>query len=152
MSKRSWLHFWVGFAAVTLLAMCTGCATTETSSTRAEAVWQGLNVLDTAQTLNIAKRPDCFREVDPLTSRLIGSKPDTAEVLAVGLAYAWAHDRVSGWLDRKTTAAVIDGRDSRGAWYVARIGWHAVGLVTKAHTVANNHSIGMRPFGAGCSQ
>lgn len=149
-TRKHWLHLALATGAVLILAMCSGCATIEPTSTKAEAVWQVLNVVDTAQTVNIARRPDCFREVDPLTSRLIGSKPDTAEVLAVGLAYAWAHDRISGWLDRKTEAAIVDGRESRGAWYVARFSWHAVGLFTKARVVANNHAIGMRPFGDGC--
>lgn len=141
--------FLIALAILLMAACCTGCATLESSSTKAEAVWQGLNALDTAQTVNIARRPDCFSEVDPLTSTLIGKKPDTAEVLAVGLAYAWAHDRVSGWLDRKVESAVVNDRNV-GGWYVGRFLWHAVGLVGKAHTVNNNHRIGMRPFGAEC--
>lgn len=134
-----------------IAALCSGCATIEPSSTKAEAVWQGLNVLDTAQTLNIAKRPDCFSEINPVSHALVGSKPNVAQVLGLGLAYAWSHDRISGWLDRKVTDAIM-ADNNVGGWYTLRMGWHVVGLVGKVAAVTNNNAIGMRPMGAGCSR
>lgn len=114
----------------------------------AEAAWQGLNVIDTAQTVHLAREPACYREVNPMTKAVIGEHPSEAKAVAIGVIYGWGHKRISDWLERKDHVNEFGEHDS--PWVIAKVSWHAIGLVTKAVTVANNHRIGLRPFGGGC--
>ena len=127
---------------VTLAALAmTGCA----GMPRAEYGWQALHAVDTYQTMSIAENPECWRENDPLTKRLIGEHPSTAEVAAVMLAYSVGHAYVSKWLEEETDEAFATDSSSRGAWYIARGAWHVVGIATKLAVVVNNDQIGLGP-------
>lgn len=110
----------------------------------AESAWHTLNAVDTMQTLHAANSPECFSEADPLTRSIIGEHPNKAEVVAIGLAYSVAYRFIARWLARKAADEPESG------WADARVGFHIIGLGTKAFTVARNHAIGTRPFGRGC--
>ena len=111
----------------------------------AEYAWQGLHAVDTYQTMQIARNPQCFEEADPLTRTLIGSHPSEAEVAAVMIAYSIGHAYVSGWLRERTEDAFERETPARGGWYVARAVWTVGGLLAKGAVVAHNNSIGLGP-------
>jgi hypothetical protein len=125
-----------------VVACLTGCATAP--SPRLERAWHVSNTLDYAQTVNIAKRPDCFREVDPVTSAVFGEQPSKRTVAVEYIVTTAAHRMIADWLTRKA-----ENSDST-AWYRAANAWHWGTLAYSVRTVARNHSIGMRPFGNGC--
>lgn len=112
----------------------------------AESTWHALNVLDTAQTLNIASSPECFSEADPLTRSIIGKHPGKSEVVAIGVAYSLAFHYIGRWLKSKAE------EDPDSGWVDARAGWTVLSVGTKALTVGRNHAIGLRPFGSGCGR
>ena len=122
--------------AVACALALSGCA----SMGPAEITWQSLHAIDTHQTLEIARNPDCFREADPLTRALVGSHPSEAEAAAVMVAYSLGHYAVSRWLDVRADAAPYGSR-----WKDARALWHVVGIVTKGAVVLHNNSIGLGP-------
>lgn len=119
---------------LTPLILClTGCETT----------FQVLNAVDFSQTVNTARRPDCYEEGDPLARAIIGEHPSEAGVIAYGVAYGAAHYAISAWLDRQVEATDDDG------WIWIRKGWHLVTIIGAADNVIHNHSIGLRPFSSG---
>lgn len=156
-------------AAVGLLAGCSVLPTNRASGI-AEGAWQAMNVIDTGQTMHIAKsrRTDaqmaawaardftaeryCYEEANFLTRAVIGKHPSSGEAAAMGLAWAWGHARVTSWLDDRTERAFDRESPSRGAWYVGRIAWHGVSLVTKAWQINRNNNIGLKPFASGCKE
>lgn len=128
-----------------------GCASlslapTKTDSfptTPLEIAYQVTNAVDFAQTVNTARRPDCYRESDLVTSQIIGSHPSTQSVEAMWAIQSAAHYLVSNWLDREAEAT-----GSR-SWEVARIIWHGAMLGNSIRNVVANERIGLRPFGSG---
>jgi hypothetical protein len=115
---------------------------------KAEAVWQAMHVIDMGQTLHIAKEPTCYREANPLTVSLIGEHPSEKEVIAVGILYAALYRWGSEFLERKDT--LNENGNHHTPWVIAKYAFHTVGILTKGYTIANNHSIGLKPFGSGC--
>lgn len=145
----------IGLLLVILLVLLmSGCASTLPRSTyetkgahRAELAWQALAAYDTAQTVTIARSPDCLREGNPLASAVYGSDtPSPQRVLVTNLALAWAHYEVGGWLDRRTQAAIAADSPNRGAWYVGRGAFYVVSFLGSGLAVGNNASLGIRPF------
>lgn len=115
-----------------LLVALQGCASVPAD----EYVWQTLHAVDVAQTVQIAKNPRCYRESDPITSRLIGEHPSTQGAIAWGVGTAVLHAGVSNWLEN------IDAKPwVKGAWKVLSFG--SVGI-----TIANNYSDGLRVNGS----
>lgn len=118
----------------------TGCTTLggDAMSRRAEIAWQSMHALDTLQTMHIANSGGCYREVNPVTSRIIGEHPSDAGVSAVMLGYAMLHKFAT------------DQLNERGAprWMIGT--WHAVTLGFAVKTVTQNHQLGLRPLGRGC--
>lgn len=112
----------------------------------AEIGWQSLHAVDTYQTMQIARNPQCFEEADPLTRALIGEHPSEAQVAAVMVAYSIGHFYVSRWLDDRTEDAFERNSGARGGWYVARAVWTVGGLLAKGAVVAHNNSIGLGPI------
>ena len=107
-----------------------------------EKAWQILNVVDAAQTMHVANSPECYREVDPVTSRLVGESPSQGEVAAVMTAYALGHYYVTKWMERKA--------EDSDKWADALKAWHFVGITWKSAVIVKNHNNGIRPFGSGC--
>ena len=113
--------------------LLSGCDTLPLA--KGEAAWQLLHAVDTAQTIHIARAPECFYENAPLTRAIIGKHPSEAEVAAIMVGYSMLHQYVSRRLE--------------GNWLRA---FQVVSIANTARNVANNHRIGLRPFGAGCGE
>jgi hypothetical protein len=138
-----------------LAAGLSGCAIcpTEPSSRAAETTWLALDAIDTAQTVQFLKQPDCYHEQDPIAARLYGgAHPPAGRVIAVNAVLALIHPMVSRWLDDRVNAA--EGRDdgSVGPWYVGRIVWHTVSIGGTGAAVVGNFKRGITPFGAPCNR
>lgn len=139
--------------ALVLLMTCTGCATmpTDPGSRKAEAAWQLLDAIDTAQTVQIARNPTCFREANPAAAFLYGSdQPKPQRVLVTNLALMLVHSSVSRWFDDGYARAVASEDGSPGPWAVGRIAWHAVSILGTGAAVSNNFSRGIGPTSARC--
>ncbi len=108
-----------------------GCASLD----RQELTWQALHAVDVAQTLNAASDP-CYKEDAWLTSRLIGSQPNDAEVLAWGVGTAVLHAWISSALEERGAPV-----------WVQRV-WDLGTLGHTTYAVVSNHSEGVRPFGS----
>ncbi len=133
--------------AVAIAASLAGCASLPgiPDSGRTEFAFQALNAVDYAQTINIARRPDCYHETDSVTSRLIGAHPSSGAVAGMWAAQATAHYYVTRWLDRE-----VDSTDATG-WRITRWIWLGATFWMAGHHVVQNHSIGLRPFSGGAA-
>ena len=111
----------------------------------AEVTWQALNVVDTAQTVMIARSPTCFKESDAISQGIIGEHPTQAKVYLLGIGYGVLHYTVTRFIEER------DIRDEEGypesPWWLAHIAWHTLTLIYKADTVVNNNIIGLRMWG-----
>lgn len=142
----------VGF--VIWLAQMAGCATYGPESTYrtrsaaiAEQVWLGVHGLDTAQTVTIARTPECLWEDEPAAVAVYGTKhPSESRVLATNALLGTLHYYVGGWLDRRTEMAIDQDSPSRGAWYVTRAAFFGISLVASSRAVINNRGLGIKPF------
>jgi hypothetical protein len=104
------------------------------SRPESEAVWQLLHAVDAAQTIHIARAPECFYEKAPLTRAIVGKHPGEAEVAAIMVGYSLLHQYLTDRLE--------------GRWLRT---YQVVSFINTARNVANNHRIGLRPFGSGCN-
>ncbi len=131
-------------------ATLTGCATWEEMPLH-EKAFHTMNVIDTGQTINIARRPDCFREVGFPTQQLIGSHPSETEVYLTSAAFGLAYHYGRKWFDRKVESAPA-GSQEQGWWVIGRASLFGAILIGKGATIANNADIGLSPWGNGCSE
>lgn len=145
--------------ALILLLQLTGCATMEPgnmfpreqSSRVAETVWLGLHTVDTMQTMQIARNPECYWEDNKLAAGIYGTKhPDENRVMITNVLLGLVHSRVSRWLDDGVARSKFADDGNVGGWYVGRIAWHtlSIGLTTAA--VSNNFRRGIGPTGTDC--
>jgi hypothetical protein len=131
------------------VAGCSSLAPLEPRTRPLEAGWQVLHAVDMAQTVHIAREPGCYYERGFPTRQVLGSQPSEAGVIAFGIASAYAHRYLSGVLDERVQNARNTGQHVR-TWETVRAASHMVALGIKINAVANNHAIGLRPFGRGC--
>jgi hypothetical protein len=135
--------------AVTLLvctmALCSGCG----SMPLHEQAFHTMNVIDTGQTIHIAREPSCYREVGFPTAQLHGDHPSEGEVYATMAAYSLAYHYARKWLDRKV-AESEPGSQEQGWWAVGRATLFGAVLIGKAATIANNADIELQPWGRVC--
>lgn len=104
--------------AVLACALLTGCVTLPQVNTGGEVAWQALHAIDVAQTVHGAANDPCYEEGDPITRRLIGSKPSPGGVAAWGLGLGALHygvhwalaDRAPAWLDTLYEALSVAGQ------------------------------------------
>jgi hypothetical protein len=148
------LRFILAFIlALVLLALC-GCTAMfprEQGSRTAESAWLALHAVDTAQTIQIARHPECFHEANPLASAVYGTDhPSASRVAVTNVALALVHSSVSAWLDDRVASARASDSDMVGPWYVGRIAWHTVSLLGTGSAVVGNFSIGLKPTSARC--
>lgn len=116
---------------------------------KVELTWQVLNVIDAGQTINIARRPDCFREVGFPTQALIGEHPSESKVYATMALYSVAFHYASKWLENKDTRNYQG--DYNSPWHVARVTFNIILISSKLYTVVNNYNVGVKPWsGGGC--
>lgn len=89
--------------------------------------------LDTAQTVHIAREPDCYYERNPL----LGKHPSVTRVITSGVLYSAGSWAAARWLDKAgwfKTAKVLQ---------YMQLGAHGL-------AIGNNASRGLEPFGSGC--
>lgn len=147
---------------VLLLFMCSGCTVLEPvapvgmfprehGSRVAEGTWQALHMVDTMQTVQIARHPQCYREANPLAAKVYGTEhPSPQRVMITNLALGLVHSRVSRWLDDGVARAQARDDGLVGPWAVGRIAWHTVSILGTSAAVANNFSQGLTPTSARC--
>lgn len=145
-------------------AFLSGCAAlpafmqpTNEISQDAESTWLALDAVDTLQTVQIAKHPNCWHEADGIAAKLYGGDhPSIGAVVGINVVLAAAHTMVAAWLDREVDKhmaadAATPGLDSVGPWYSARIVFHTVSLGGTGYAVMQNSFNGIRPWGVvGC--
>jgi hypothetical protein len=103
----------------------------------AEIAYQSLHVIDTLQTIQIA-RSTCYWENAPGTQQLIGKHPGTAGAIAWGIATALSHYGITRWMEAS---------DAPG-W--AKVLWQAVTIGRTSYYVKNNYEQGIGLTGSGC--
>ena len=107
-----------------LLLLClTGCANWTKQDTYREATALTLMAVDHGQTLNIAKHPQEYHELNPI----LGDHPSVSEVNRYFIAAYILHPTISAVLPPK-----------QRKW------WQYLTLSVEAGAVAHNYSIGLR--------
>jgi hypothetical protein len=118
-------------------------------SRAAEFTWLTLDAIDTAQTYQFSKKPQCFHEADSLAAHVYGSdRPPPARILAINGVLALVHPMVSRWFDEHADAAYDADSDSVGLWFVGRAAWHAISIGATGLSIMNNYERGISPFHA----
>lgn len=117
---------------LTLTLLLSGCTLNPYKDmTGEEKAWQIMHGIDILQTQDIGQSK-CFQEVGQVTSKLIGNKPNTAQVLAWGAGLSYGHAQVTNWLERSKTPK----------WLKTTI--TTVDLALKMNIIADNYYIGVR--------
>ncbi len=146
-----WRLMGAAYACLGALAL-SGCAGFASSEGRnAQLALTGLMLADTAQTVTIARSPDCLREVNPLA--YAGDKhPSPRKVLFTNALYIVGHWMLGSYLDRKANAPVDvnisveqDMAQRDRARFLRRVYWVATGIGHGA-AVASNARKGINPF------
>lgn len=123
----------------------------QATSNYAEGAFLVLDTVDTLQTINIAKHPNCWREADPFAAKIYGTDhPKVGEVIAINVALMLAHTMVAAWLDDEVAAHDKANDGSVGPWYVGRVVFHTVSILGSGAAVLNNKHLGISPWGGGC--
>jgi hypothetical protein len=92
-----------------------------------EYVYQGLNVVDTLQTIQVAKHPDEYRELNPF----IGSHPSDAKVIGAGAVFGIGHALLTNYFQEKYSPEFVKK-------------WEYISIGVKASVVTHNYIIGVR--------
>jgi hypothetical protein len=146
------------FLALVLFGLC-GCASIapigmfprEQGTRAAEGVWLSLHTVDTLQTVQIARNPQCFYEADPLAVGIYGSQhPNESRVLLTNVVLGAIHPVVSRWFDEHVEQSYNDDTETANLWAMGRIGWHAISIIGTGVSVANNFRRGIGPFSTRC--
>lgn len=144
----------VVIAALIAAFLSTGCVTSERmfpreqSSQVLEVTWQALNTVDTMQTIQIAKYPQCFYEGNPIAADIYGTEhPSEKRVMITNVVLALAHSAVSRWLDDRVDAASPEHFED---WRATRRFWHTMSIIGTTAAVANNFNNHVRPTSARC--
>lgn len=124
----------IGALFLFALQYLTGCATYREMSPY-EKAWQGLHVVDVAQTANAGPDP-CFGENNWATRSVIGQHPSQGTVAVWGVASSLFHATIYNW---------VDSTHKLPRW--AKISVRVLDLGFKANTIIKNHDMGIRPFG-----
>ncbi len=96
-----------------------------------------LMLYDTAQTVTIARNPDCLREANPLA--FFGNEhPSEREVLLFNAAYIVGHWLLARKLDELASQST--------GWARARRVYQVLTFAGHGAAVANNVALGIRPF------
>lgn len=120
------------------------------NSNTAEGTWLVLDAIDTMQTVQIAKHPECYHEADGIAAMLYGGQhPNVGRVIGTNLVLAIGHTMVTSWLDDEvashemTDTAHPELPGTVGPWYVGRIVWHAVSILGTGIAVGGNYNNGL---------
>ncbi len=140
-----------------------GCATNQFADDRtaldfaskgarnAQLGMTALIALDTAQTVTIARSPDCLYEGNKIASTIFGSEsPSPQRVLITNALYITAHWMLGSFLDRKAETINFDDLEHdearRKTWKIARALYQGLTIVGHGAAVANNANQGIDPF------
>lgn len=147
-------------AVLAMLVLLSGCASfpvplnpqsEQQNSDYAEGAFLALDTIDTLQTINIAKHPNCWREADPFAAKIYGTDhPSVGKVIGINIALMLAHTMLASWLDDEVATHESANDGSVGPWYVGRIVFHVVSIVGSGAAVLNNKHLGISPLGGGC--
>lgn len=96
---------------------------------REEYAWQGLHLIDSLQTVQIA-RNECFHEDGFGTEQLIGERPNMSGAIAWGVGAALAHFGISKYLEH------------HGARWIY-VGWQSVTIARSSYYVRDNFEKGI---------
>ena len=99
-----------------------------------EIAWQTMHAMDVAQTVAASQDP-CYVEDAMVTRQLIGSQPNTGEVLLWGAGMAVGH----AWITRAL-------ENSEAPKWVQKT-WSYATITGTGIAIASNHSEGIRVFG-----
>jgi hypothetical protein len=118
-------------AAASFLSALAACSATEwsTETKLEEGTWQALHVVDTVQTMEIARNPACYTEVE--LGPIIGYHPSTSRVAA------WSASEIA--LHAGVTALMEDYDVPR--WI--RRGWQSAWIGSAANGVSVNFQAGL---------
>lgn len=135
---------WMHRTAIIVLVTClSGCVIRLDGVSRwqpaIEDVYQAASAVDFAQTVNIARRHDCYNEIGRPTRLVIGSKPSVGRVWAWWAVQASAHAAISDWLLREA-----DANGDSPAWYYV---WEAATLGYTGYNIMHASADQLRPFG-----
>lgn len=108
-----------------------------------EGVWQFLNVIDLLQSIQIAKNPQCYREVG--TPALLGSGPHPGIGATIGFAalFGVGHYLVSRGIETLIDNEKTEDHDNGDDYRILQRWWQLGSFVPKAYTVEQNASIGL---------
>lgn len=159
--RRIFVRPWIPRVVVCLgLFVMTGCAalpipfspqTQQQNSNWAEGTFIALDTIDTLQTVQIAKHPQCWREADPMAAKIYGTDhPSAGAVVGINFALMIAHTMVASWLDDEVAKHDMANDGSVGPWYVGRIAFHTVSILYSGAAVLHNKGLGISPLGGGC--
>lgn len=143
-------------AAAVAAILSPGCASlqfTTDGARTAELSWLAMHAVDTAQTVTIARSPQCLWEGNPLAVAVYGSKhPSVARVVATNTAMAGLHWAAGAWLDKHAEQAMQDGAARAPLWYLGRGAFYALSFAGTGRAVLGNVQLGVRPLSrARCS-
>ncbi len=79
-----------------LLAGCAGFRELSPQTQAMEITWQSLHLIDTAQTLSVARDPDCYFET--VSGPIIGKHPSQQGVVLWMFAAGTLHFLITDWL------------------------------------------------------
>lgn len=136
-------------AIIFALLVLTGCASYTNDTTRAaEFTWLAVHAIDTAQTVTIARSPDCLYEKSPLARMVYGTKhPSVGRVLATNTIMGAAHWQFGAWLDQHAERALADeSNDKAGLWWMARGAYYTLSFMGSGSAVVGNLRLGVRPL------
>ena len=122
--------------AIILAALtASGCSSNQIKNIHPmEYAWQGLHIIDVQQTINgVGSWPDCFDEGNPLTSRIIGTKPEKHEIYKWGIGAGLLNFVIMKWVDNKMPNHNLKLR--------------IASVLNKADTVHGNYEEGIRMDG-----
>ncbi len=113
----------LGIILLLLLIPTTVLAEWTTQDTILEISWQGLHLVDWGQTLDIAKHPNQFNEINPI----IGKHPSTSTVNTYMACSAISHALISYILPKKY-----------------RPYWQIGSIAVTSSLIYHNYSIGLK--------
>jgi len=151
------MMLWTVVLALLCASSISGCAVTIpigneapklgailTNPTVDEVTYQSLAAVDFAQTLQIAKDPQCYREDGTIAARVIGKHPSEGTVTGYFVAQSLLHLAVTRLLSYE-----VDRSDGRG-WLITRNLWEAVTVAHTAENISANSSEGLGVWSSHC--
>jgi hypothetical protein len=107
------------------------CSSWTAAEIAREAAWEGLNTIDNRQSVQAARQPDHYRELNPI----LGEHPTEKALNLYFTAWVLLHPAITHALAREKTIFGIQTRP--------RALWQNISLSVSGGCVANNFGIGL---------